>query len=95
MVPDDNTEKVTWRMMTQAQVQTTETGAILMQDGEELKLEILEPSNLAVSVVAMDPPPLEYDKRIEGLKRVEIQIPGYLLEKDKTNVLSVELKLNP
>ena len=95
MVPDDNTENVTWRMMTQAQVQTTETGAVLMQDGKELKLEILEPSNLAVSVVSADPPPLRYDKKIQGLKRVEIQLPRYLLEKNKTNVLSVELKLNP
>jgi hypothetical protein len=80
-------------MMTQAEVQTTGKGALLMQDGKELKLEILEPSNLSVSVVSVDPPPLSYDKRIEGLKRVEIQIPGYLLEKDKTNTLSVELRL--
>jgi hypothetical protein len=93
VVSDENTENVTWRMMTQAEVQTTGKGALLMQDGKELKLEILEPSNLSVSVVSVDPPPLSYDKRIEGLKRVEIQIPGYLLEKDKTSTLSVELRL--
>ncbi|MFW6099996.1 MAG: heparinase II/III domain-containing protein [Bacteroidota bacterium] len=93
VVPFRNTEEVIWRMMTQADVQTTETGAVLMQDGKELKLEILKPSNLAVSVVAMDPPPLEYDKRIEGLKRIEIRIPGYRLQEDKNFALVVKLQL--
>ncbi|MFP4621458.1 MAG: heparinase II/III family protein [Bacteroidales bacterium] len=93
MIPFRNTEEVIWRMMTQADVQTTETGAVLMQDGKELKLEILKPSNLAVSVVAMDPPPLEYDKRIEGLKRIEIRIPGYRLQEDKNFALVVKLQL--
>jgi hypothetical protein len=41
----------------------------------------------------VDPPPLSYDKRIEGLKRIEIRIPGYMLEKEKINTLPVELEL--
>lgn len=91
--PNDTTEKVTWRMMTTAHVQTTDNGALLMQDGSKLAIEILEPSNLSVSVVSVDPPPLRYDKKIEGLKRIEIQIPGYILKENKTNTLSVELEL--
>jgi len=43
-----------------------------------LNLSILAPSNINVSVISLDPPPLEIDKTIENLKRIEIRVPAYL-----------------
>ncbi|MEX2382369.1 MAG: heparinase II/III family protein [Opitutales bacterium] len=71
-----STESITWQLMTTADVIPTANGARLEQDGEQLNLTILSPSDVSVSVVSLDPPPLELDKRIEGLKRVEIRIPA-------------------
>jgi len=93
IVPGNKTEKITWRMMTRAHVRTTDNGAFLTQDNKELKMKINEPSDLQVSVVSMDPPPLPYDKKMEGLKRIEIQIPAYTLEEYKVNTISVTLQL--
>ena len=44
--------------------------------GEPLRLENLTHSEIEVSVVSLDPPPHELDKQIDGLKRLEITIPG-------------------
>lgn len=71
------TKTVTWQMMTTAEVIPTETGAILRQDSKELNLEVLSPSGVRASVISLDPPPLELDRRIENLKRVEIRIPAW------------------
>lgn len=93
IVPGEETERVTWRMMTRAEVQTVKNGALLMQDNQKLKLTILEPSDLQVSVVSMDTPPLYYDKKIPGLKRLEIRIPAYMLDKEEENRIKVKLKM--
>ena len=71
------TKLVTWQLMTTAEVIPSGNGAILRQDGEELNLEILSPADVRVSVVSLDPPPLELDRQIEGLKRVEIRVPAW------------------
>ena len=70
------TESVVWQLMTTAEVITTENGATLRQDGEELNLEILSPADVRVSVVSLDPPPLELDRQMDNLKRVEIRMPA-------------------
>jgi hypothetical protein len=93
IVPENDTERVTWRMMTKAEVQTTEYGALLTQDNKELKLKINEPSGMQFSVVSVDPPPLPYDKEMEGLKRLELQIPAYIFEEYAVNTISVTLQL--
>lgn len=81
----DSTRLVTWQLMTTAEVQMTAGGAILEQNGQQLKLENLSHPEMSVSVIALDPPPLELDRRIEGLKRIEFRYPAYLLtEKGKT-----------
>lgn len=76
----DDTELVTWQMVTTAEVIPAENGAVLRQDGSELNLEILSPADVGVSVVALDPPPLEIDRQIENLKRVEIRMPAWFLD---------------
>lgn len=76
----DATESVTWQMMTTAEVIPEENGAVLKQDGKELNLEILSPADVRVSVVSLDPPPLDIDRQIENLKRVEIRVPAWFFE---------------
>ncbi len=76
----DASRSVTWQMMTTAEVIPTANGAVLRQDGRELRLEILAPAGVAVSVVSLDPPPLALDRRIERLKRLEIRIPAWHLK---------------
>ncbi|WP_245576502.1 heparinase II/III domain-containing protein [Flexithrix dorotheae] len=90
---EENNEFVTWAMMTQAEVATQPEGAVLTQDGKTLNLKIVSPGDLQVSVVALDPPPLYYDKKIEGLKRIEIKIPAYVFENNRGKI-TVELKGN-
>ena len=81
--PNDSTMSITWTMMTQADVQPIEHGAILQQNGKELKLTIMEPENLNIAVMSLDPPPLEIDKTIQGLKRIEIRVPAYLFDEQQ------------
>ncbi len=76
----ENTESVTWVMMTQAEVQPVEQGAILKQDGQILNLSIVTPAVMNVSLIPLDPPPLPYDKIIHDLKRIEIRIPAYVFK---------------
>ena len=76
--------------MTVAQVIPVKNGAVLKQDGKELKLSILTPGDLEVSVISLDPPPLEIDKTIENLKRIEIRLPAYLFP-DKEGLVRVRL----
>ncbi|SHG06469.1 Heparinase II/III-like protein [Fodinibius roseus] len=76
----DSTELVTWQLMTTAEVVPTGRGAILRQEDKELNLEILSPEGLKVSVVSLDPPPLELDRQIDNLKRVEIRIPAWYFD---------------
>ena len=84
------TRYLTWAIMTTAEVIPVENGAVLKQDGKELKLSILSPAGLNVSILSLDPPPLEIDKTIPGLKRVEIRYPAYLA-KDGQGQIQVRL----
>ncbi len=77
------TTNITWAIMTTAEVIPVKNGAILKQDGKELRLSILSPGELNVSVISLDPPPLEIDKTIDNLKRIEIRIPAYILQERK------------
>jgi len=85
-VINDSTKTITWGLMTQAEVQPTKTGAVLKQDGKTLKLEILSHPELQLSVVSLYPAPLELDRQIEGLKRIEIRIPAWTIQGGKTNI---------
>lgn len=84
------TKMVTWQLMTTADVEMMKGGAVLKQDGQELKMEILSHPDLSVSVISLDPPPLELDRQIDGLKRIEINLPAYLFE-DGEGTISVRL----
>jgi len=75
---EETTKLITWAIMTTADVIPVKDGAILKQGRQKLKLEILSPGNVSVSTISLDPPPNKLDKRIEGLKRIEIRVPAYL-----------------
>jgi hypothetical protein len=83
---NDSTKTITWGLMTQAEVQPTKNGAVLKQDGKTLKLENLSHPELQLSVVSLYPAPLELDRQIEGLKRIEIRIPAWTVENGKMNL---------
>ncbi len=82
----EETKVITWQMLTQADVQIVNGGAILSQDGQTLKLQNLSHPDITVSVISLDPPPLVYDKIIENLKRIEIRIPAWTIENRKTTL---------
>ncbi|WP_460512198.1 heparinase II/III domain-containing protein [Cyclobacterium sediminis] len=86
-----HTKMITWQMMTQADVSIVDGGAILSQAGKKIKLENLSHPEIMVSVISLDPAPLELDRQIEGLKRLEIRIPAYLIE-NNTEKIKVRLK---
>jgi len=82
----DETELITWQLITQADVQIVDGGAVLSQDGKNIKLENLSHPELTVSVISLNPPPLFVDTIKEGLKRLEIQIPAWTIQGGKTNI---------
>jgi len=86
----EDTRWITWQLMTTADVEIVDGGAILRQDGKELLLKNLSHPHLNVSMISLDPPPLKYDKIIDDLKRVEIRIPAWIIEDNKIRI-KVEL----
>lgn len=84
------TKTIAWQLMTTAEVEIVKGGAILRQNGQELKMENLSHPDLTVSIISLDPPPLKLDRQIEGLKRLEFRYPAYLFP-DGKGVISVKL----
>ena len=87
---NETTKLLTWGLMTTAEVNSIKNGAILKKNEKELKLTILSPGDLQVSIISLDPPPLEIDKTIENLKRLEIGIPAYLF-KNNDGIIQIRL----
>ena len=83
----DKTRLITWQLITRAEVEIVQGGAILRQDGKSLKLENLSHPNLMVSVISLDPAPLELDRQIEGLKRIEFRYPAYIFDNNKASII--------
>lgn len=83
---NENTKLITWHMLTQANVEIVPGGAILTQDGKTLRLENISHPDLMVSVISLDPAPLEVDRQYENLKRLEIRIPTWTVEGGKTDI---------
>tara|TARA_Y100001972_G_scaffold128250_1_gene188196 strand:- start:2083 stop:4032 length:1950 start_codon:yes stop_codon:yes gene_type:complete len=82
----EETELITWQLITQADVQIVDGGAILSQEGKQVKLENLSHPDLTVSVISLYPPPMYIDTMKEGLKRLEIRIPAWTIESEKTKI---------
>jgi hypothetical protein len=80
VVLTDSTMSLTWAIMTTAEVIPSADGATLNQDGKSLNLKIISPAGVKVSTVMMDPAPMKFDKKIAGLKRIELRIPAYFIQ---------------
>ncbi|MCK5692353.1 MAG: heparinase II/III family protein [Bacteroidales bacterium] len=89
-----STKNLSWQMITRAELWLEEGGVKLQQDGATLYLRLPSEIPFEVKVVSLDPPPLPYDKEIEGLKRLEI----HWLREDfqgTTAILNIELDSKP
>ncbi len=86
----EKTKSITWQLMTTAEVEIVKGGAILHSRGKQLKLENLSHPDLTLSMVSLDPAPMELDRQIKGLKRVEIRVPAWTLP-DGEGTLRVRL----
>jgi hypothetical protein len=83
----DSTRLITWQMITQASVELVSGGAKLKQNDKELFIQNISHPDLAFSIISLDPPPLKLDRKIEGLKRIELRIPAYLFENGKGEII--------
>ena len=53
---------------------------------KKLFVENLSHPDIKMNIVSLDPPPLELDRRIEGLKRLELNIPSSLVTGGKIDI---------
>ena len=53
---------------------------------KKLFVENLSHPDIKMNIVSLDPPPLELDRRIEGLKRLELNIPSSLVTRGKIDI---------
>ncbi len=58
----------------------------MLQDDKRLMINLVSHPDLRFSVVSLDPPPRSLDRHIEGLKRIELRIPAYLLDGQETTI---------
>ncbi|WP_352420960.1 heparinase II/III family protein [Proteiniphilum sp.] len=82
----DATELVTWQLMTTSDVELVDNGVILRQSGKRLKVENISHPGLAMSVVSLYPAPLQLDRQMKGLKRVELRMPAWKIDNGKTSI---------
>ncbi len=82
----EKTELIIWQFMTTADVEITDGGAILRQDGKELKIENLSQPDINFSVISLCPAPMKLDRQIENLKRLELRVPAWTLENGKGRI---------
>ena len=87
----EETKLITWQLITQADVEIVEGGAILSQDGKGLMVENLSHPELTMSVISLDPPPLSLDCKKENLKRLELRIPVWIIQDD---IIKLEVRLS-
>ncbi|MEM7369721.1 MAG: DUF6265 family protein [Bacteroidota bacterium] len=86
LVLSDTVQTVVWQLMTTAEVESRAGGAILRQNGKSLTLRIDSHPTIRPSVVSLDPPPLELDRNIPGLKRIELRLPVYLFSEQRGRI---------
>jgi len=88
------TNSMTWQMITRADLQVQGEQVELHQDGKILYLRVISAAPFEVKEVSLSPPPLTYDKNIEGLKRLEIHWKREDFQGD-TATLDIELDTKP
>ena len=84
------TKTIRWQLMTTADVELTKGGAILRKDGKMLKINNLSHPEYQLSFVSLDPAPLELDRQIKGLKRIDLIVPAWTC-KDGKGMIKIQL----
>ena len=79
---NESTEIITWQLITTFDIEVTGEGATISKPEyssitpqKKLFIENISHPNISMKVISLDPPPLELDRRIEGLKKLELNIP--------------------
>ncbi|WP_436415491.1 heparinase II/III domain-containing protein [Petrimonas sp.] len=86
----ESTRLITWQLITTSDVELVKGGAILSNGDKKLKIENLSHPTLSMSVVSLYPAPLELDRQMEGLKRIELRIPAWTV-KNKNDKIRIRL----
>jgi hypothetical protein len=88
------TRSLTWQLITRADIEIEGEGVTLRQDGASLHMRVSSEAPYHIRLVSLDPPPLPYDKRIEGLNRLEVSWDREDFPGDRA-VLQVDLDSKP
>src|SRR5699024_10038 len=88
---NENTNQITWQLMTTADVEIVEGGAVLKKEGQGLRIENISHPEISISVISLDPAPLRLDRQISGLKRIELRIPTW---RTKNNMEKIKIRLS-
>ena len=90
---NESTETITWQLITTFDIDITKEGATISKPEystvtpvKKLFVENLSHPDIKMNSVSLDPPPLELDRRIEGLKRLELNIPSSLVTGGKIDI---------
>ena len=90
---DEITEIVTWQLITTLDVEITPEGATIYKSEyssltpvKKLYVENISHPKIQMNVVSLDPPPLALDRKVKGLKRIELKIPSSNIEGKKLNI---------
>src|SRR3546814_8590743 len=79
----EKTKTITWQLMTTADVELVDGGAILHQDGKQLKIEVLSHPGMDISVISLVPAPTDLDRQTKGLKGRGLRLPAWTFEVSK------------
>lgn len=89
----NETEIITWQLMTTMEVEITPEGATISKPEyssntpvKKLFVENLSHPEIQMNIVSLDPPPLNLDRRIENLKRIELKIPASQVKDRKLDI---------
>ena len=90
---NEMTEIVTWQLITTLDVEITPEGATIYKSEyssvtpvKKLYVENISHPKIQMNVVSLDPPPLALDRRVKGLKRIELKIPSSNIEGKNLNI---------
>ncbi|MDR2816597.1 MAG: heparinase II/III-family protein [Proteiniphilum sp.] len=86
----ESTKLITWQLITQADIEFTDYGVNLLQEGKKIKVENLSHPGLLFSMVSLHPAPLKLDRQMKGLKRLELRIPAWMI-RDKKERIKIRL----
>ena len=86
LITSGKTEVVTWQLITTSDVELSGKDAILKQGRKTLKIENISHPACSFSVVSLCPAPMEIDAQIEGLKRLELRVPAWMLKDGKGEI---------